>query len=182
MNLRIQALAEVILDGGVVACPAEGVWGLSCDPESKRGVAQILDLKDRSVDKGLIVVAADADMFAPLLAGLTAAQREQVRASWPGPNTWLVPNQDVMPPWITGGSEEVAIRVTSAPTLASLSRAVGGPLVSTSANPAGALPARWGFQVVRYFGQDLPRAVGYVNANGKPSTIRRVKTGETVRV
>ena len=182
MNFRTQALADVIADGGVVACPAEGVWGLSCDPESYRGVAQVLNLKDRSVDKGLIVVAADAEMFAPLLAGLTREQRQQVLASWPGPNTWLVPNRDVMPPWITGGSSEVAIRVTSAPALVRLSLATGGPLVSTSANPAGALPARWGFQVVRYFGPDLPRAVGQVNPNGKPSTIRRVQTGETVRV
>ena len=180
-NFRTDALAAFISQGGVIAAPAEAVWGLSCDPFSLTAVEQLLAMKRRSVTKGLIVVAADVGMFASLLDGLDSRQRRAVASSWPGPNTWLVPNLGVFPPWVTGDSHEVAIRVTSAPALRSLSRALGGPLVSTSANPAGGLPARFGFQVVRYFGADLPRAVGQVDLAGKPSTIRRVETGEVLR-
>ncbi|GIR70127.1 MAG: hypothetical protein CM15mP74_13780 [Halieaceae bacterium] len=37
--------------------PAEGVWGLSCDPFDELAVTHLLALKQRPVHKGLIVVA-----------------------------------------------------------------------------------------------------------------------------
>ncbi|EED35644.1 SUA5/YciO/yrdC, N-terminal domain [Luminiphilus syltensis NOR5-1B] len=174
-------IAERILLGDVVACAAEGVWGLSCDPFDGDAVEQVLALKGRSVSKGLIVVAADEWQLAPVLGHLDRSLRQELSLSWPGANTWLVDNHGVFPRWITGDSNEVAVRVTAAPALAALCRAVGGPLVSTSANPAGADPAKSAFQVVRYFGPDLPRAASAVNRNAGPSTIRRAKTGEVIR-
>lgn len=180
-SLKKSIAARVVESGGVVACPAEAVWGLSCNPFSAPAVMALLELKERPVHKGLIVVAAKTDMFEPVLQGLTSAERARVMISWPGPNTWLVPNHGYFPPWVTGDSSEVAIRVTSAPALIDLSNAVSSPIVSTSANPAGASPARWGFQVVRYFGSELPRSVGGVDLSAKPSTIRRVSTGEVLR-
>lgn len=173
--------ARALSAGAVIACPAEAVWGLSCDPFSESAVMDLLTYKERPVHKGLIVVGACASMFEPLLQPLPPAQRALILASWPGPNTWLVPNVNHFPGWITGNSSEVAIRVTSAPALADLSLAVGGPIVSTSANIAGAQPARWGFQVVRYFGKDMLRTTGRVDLAAKPSTIRRAGTGEVIR-
>ena len=157
---RLPLLRSVLDSGGVVACPAEGVWGLSCDPYSEVAVHDLLTLKRRSVHKGLIVVAADAAMFDGVLSFLSPDERQRVRASWPGPNTWLVPNQGVFPDWITGDSTEVAIRVTSALPLKRLSESFGGPLVSTSANPAGLPPPHYLWSLRRYFGVTLPALPG----------------------
>jgi L-threonylcarbamoyladenylate synthase len=140
-----------------------------------------LTLKRRSVHKGLIVVAADAAMFDGVLSFLSPDERQRVRASWPGPNTWLVPNQGVFPDWITGDSTEVAIRVTSALPLKQLSESFGGPLVSTSANPAGLPPPHYLWSLRRYFGVTLPAMPGMLEKAGKPSTIRRVGDGTLVR-
>ena len=179
--MHMTELAARITAGDVVACPAEAVWGLSCDPFNQAAVAQILRLKRRDVSKGLIVAAADEAQLAPVLAALSAAVRSKLSLSWPGPNTWLLPNNGVFPHWITGDSDEVAVRVTSAPALVALCRAVGHPLVSTSANPSSALPAKFAFQVARYFGPNLPRCRGSVDLGAKPSTIRRAITGEVLR-
>ena len=178
---RLPLLRSVLDSGGVVACPAEGVWGLSCDPYSEVAVHDLLTLKRRSVHKGLIVVAADAAMFDGVLSSLSPDERQRVRASWPGPNTWLVPNQGVFPDWITGDSTEVAIRVTSALPLKRLSESFGGPLVSTSANPAGLSPPHYLWSLRRYFGVTLPVMPGMLAKAGKPSTIRRVGDGTLVR-
>ena len=178
---RDAALASCIRDGGVVSCPAEAVWGLSCDPFSELAVRHILELKQRPAAKGLIVVAADFWMLEPILQTLPKNQLRRLSDSWPGPNTWLVPHGGLFPPWVTGDSDDVAVRITQAPALRALSRAVDGPLVSTSANPAGASPARFGFQVVRYFGVALPRAIGRVDTDAKPSSIRRADNGEIIR-
>ena len=44
---RLPLLRSILDDGGVVACPAEGVWGLSCDPYNEVAVEDLLTLKLR---------------------------------------------------------------------------------------------------------------------------------------
>lgn len=171
---RAPQLATSLRSGRVVACPAEGVWGLSCDPFDEDAVLDLLAMKHREVSKGLIVVGATNDVFADVLSDLPSEQRETLLASWPGPNTWLVPHRGHFPPWITGDSDDVAIRVTSSPALAALCKAFGGPLVSTSANPAGLPPPHSVWELRRYFGKALPALPGAIDPTGKPSTIRRV--------
>ena len=180
-SLRIKAAASSIRAGDVVACPAEAVWGLSCDPWDGGAVAQLCNMKQRPMTKGVIVASGEIEHFAPLLDALSQAERDLVKASWPGPTTWLVPHQDFFPRWVTGESTEVAIRVTSAPALSRLCREVGGPVVTTSANLAGAQPAKHLFQVVKYFGRAIVRVPGEVDLTGRPSTIKRASTGEVLR-
>ena len=180
-TLRESDLLRALSAESVVAVPAEAVWGLSCDPWSWRAVSELLAMKQRPVSKGLILVGSDMQQFSHLLSTLSARDQQTVALSWPGSNTWLVPNRGIYPPWVTGDHDEVAIRVTSAPNLARLCSHWGGPLVSTSANPAGAQPANLRAQVVRYFGTSLPAAAGAVQRSGRPSIIRRLETGEVLR-
>jgi L-threonylcarbamoyladenylate synthase len=178
---RVNEAVASIEAGGVIACPAEAVWGLSCDPWNLSAVAFLCEMKQRALSKGVIVASGDVAHFAPLLDALDDDGRSRVLSSWPGPVTWLVPNRGYFPSWVTGESNEVAIRVTSAPALSCLCRELGGPVVTTSANWAGAQPARHLFQVRRYFGSEIAVVPGEVNLAGKPSTIKRIKTGEVLR-
>ena len=178
---RIKEAAARIEAGDVIACPAEAVWGLSCDPWNLSAVASLCELKQRALSKGVIVASGDVAHFAPLLDSLDDNGRSRVLASWPGPVTWLVPNRGYFPSWVTGESNEVAIRVTSASALSSLCRELDSPVVTTSANWAGAQPAKHLFQVRRYFGSAIAVVPGEVDLAGKPSTIKRIKTGEVLR-
>src|SRR3954466_6776088 len=78
---------------GIIAYPTEAVWGLGCEPRNEAAVMRLLALKQREVDKGLILIAADEAQLTPYIemAALDDAQRTAVRASWPGPHTWIVP-------------------------------------------------------------------------------------------
>ena len=58
-----------------MACPAEGVWGLSCDPFDELAVKDLLALKQRPVHKGLIVVADRGEAFSAVLRTLPSSQR-----------------------------------------------------------------------------------------------------------
>jgi len=130
--------------GGVVAYPTEAVWGLGCDPRDEAATLRLLALKAREVEKGLILIAADEAQLAPFIdiAALDGAQREAVRASWPGPHTWIVPASPDAPRWITGAHAGIAVRVSAHPPVVELCRACAGALVSTSANRAGEPAAR----------------------------------------
>ncbi len=181
-QLRLSAAVQALRNDGVVACPTEAVWGLSCDPDSELAVSRLLHLKGRPVAKGLILVASSASQFGFLLADLPHEQRAQLEQSWPGPSTWLVPHKGRVQSWIHGDHETIAIRVSGHPVVKSLCQAWGGPLVSTSANPAGAQAARAGFQVLRYFGGELDGMLpGHVGGAARPSQIRDLASGEVLR-
>jgi L-threonylcarbamoyladenylate synthase len=176
------AVAQVI-GGGVIAYPTEGVWGLGCNPFDEAAVLRILQLKKRPVDKGLILVAADLDQIAPLFGRLSDNERATVLATWPGPTTWLLPDPDeYVPTWIKGKFATVAVRISAHPGVVRLCRAFGGPLVSTSANPSDAPPARSRLRVLTWFGKDLDYVVpGSLGGQLGPSTIRALDSATPLR-
>lgn len=181
-ELRLKAAVQALRAEGVVACPTEAVWGLSCDPDSEPAVGRVLQLKQRPVSKGLILVAASESQLGFLLRDLTGDERARLSASWPGPATWLLPHRGRVQPWVCGEHETVAVRVSSHPVVRQLCQAWGGPLVSTSANPAGAQAPRHAFQVQRYFGDRLDEILpGHVGTLPRPSQIRDLATGKVLR-
>jgi L-threonylcarbamoyladenylate synthase len=183
LNLNIRNAAQIMQQGGVVAYPTEAVWGLGCDPANEAAVQRLLELKQRPVEKGLILLAGDESMVAPYLAALSDVQRQTLSDSWPGPNTWIIPEMsERVPTWVRGRFSSVAIRVTAHPWAAALSRAFGGPIVSTSANPTGSAAALDESEVQRYFQARVDHiCVGAVGGSSQPSIIRDLQTGAVIR-
>lgn len=174
--------AEAARAGGIIAYPTEAVWGLGADPDNSQALARLLALKGRPKAKGLILIAANTAQLEPWLATLSVAARAQLEATWPGPVTWLVPNNKLASEWITGDFTTVALRVTDHPVAQALCLNFGGPLVSTSANPLGQAPARTRAQVKHYFESQLQAiAPGCVGARAQPSEIRDLQTGRILR-
>jgi L-threonylcarbamoyladenylate synthase len=178
---RLRLATRAIRGGGLVAYPTEAVYGLGCNPLDPEAVLDLLALKSRPVGKGLILIAADFDQLRPYVTEVDAASMAAVHASWPGPHTWLLPARPATPPWLTGDHPTLAVRVTGHPVAAALCR-LAGPLVSTSANPAGRRPARDALTVRRYFGDALDAVVcGPVDRTRGPSAIRDASTGRLLR-
>jgi L-threonylcarbamoyladenylate synthase len=180
---QLTQAARTILGGGVIAYPTEAVWGLGCDPWDIDAVHRILELKQRPVEKGLIVVAGSVDQVRFLLDPLPEDLQQKAISHWPGPFTCLVPDlKQQIPPEVRGRHSSIAVRVSDHPLVQALCLAAGMPLVSTSANPAGRQPARHSWQVRRYFPTGLDRLVaGRLGGNRKPSTIIDIVSGNTLR-
>lgn len=172
--------ARVISCGGVVAHATEGVWGLACDPFDRDAVRRIARLKGRPDQKGFIVIGAPG-VFEAELDGVDAGTRAAIDASWPGAVTWIVANRR-FPEWIAAPDATVAIRVPGHAQARRLAACCGGPLVSTSANPAGRPPARDAMAVRRYFGRRVDWILpGRVQGRRGPSEIRVAATGRVTR-
>jgi L-threonylcarbamoyladenylate synthase len=168
--------------GGVIAYPTEAVWGLGCDPDDDEALARLLRLKARDPAKGMILVAASIAQFAPWLEGLPLALHAPLAASWPGPQTWLVPDNGRARPLVRGAHDRVALRVSDHPGVVALCEAYGGPLVSTSANRAGEPPGMSAEQVRATFGAGLDAIVeGELGGRDRPSPIRDLVTGRVLR-
>lgn len=183
LSPSLQKAVDALHTGGVIAYPTEAVWGLGCDPFNALAVDKVLRLKQRPMEKGLIVVAADMQQLSPLLEGLSAEERQLLASTWPGPNTWLIPDpHQYFPVWIRGSFSTVAIRVSAHPLVRQLCLAYGGPVVSTSANPAALPPARSRLRVLRWFGRNLDYVLpGRLGGRSAPSTIRDLRSGQIFR-
>lgn len=179
--LNVRLAARALRRGAVVACPTEAVWGVSCDPLNRSAVSALLALKQRPVDKGLILVAADLDQLAYFIEvpGRTALRR--ARQTWPGPATWVFPASPYTPPWISGAHATVAVRVTAHPQLAALCEHFGGALVSSSANRAGKPPCRSLTELRLRFGPELRVVPGATGGREQPTPIREAATGHLLR-
>ncbi len=180
----IDEAVAIVRRGGVIAYPTEGVWGLGCDPFDESAVLRLLALKQRDVDKGLILVAATVAQLDGLVDWdrLQAGTRDEVIASWPGPHTWIVPVTARVPRWITGTHDGLAVRVSGHPLVAALCMRYGNPLVSTSANVGGMPAPRTRAELAPEIALGVDAIVaGETSGLAQPTTIRDARDGRLIR-
>ncbi|NKC00475.1 MAG: tRNA threonylcarbamoyladenosine biosynthesis protein RimN [Pseudomonadales bacterium] len=171
---------KVLAEGGVVAHATEGVWGFACDANCKTAVQKILAIKQRGGEKGLIVIAGSIETFAPELESLSDEQVAAISATWPGPHTWILPNQR-FDEQVTGSRTTIACRVPGHAQARALARMFGHPLISTSANRSGQPAATLEGEVRGLFAADVDWILsGAVQNAGVPSTIHQLD-GEILR-
>lgn len=187
-KLSVKVAAHRLMEGNVIAYPTEAVWGLGCDPLNEQACLDLLQIKRRPIQKGMILIAGSIDEFAGILSALPVDQVQKLDAAWQnqistGAITFLVPDiLEQVPYWIKGSHNSVALRVSQHPLVKSLCQAFGGPLVSTSANRSGKPPARSRVLVEKYFGGQLEFIVpGDLGGATNPSKIIDFYTGKTVR-
>lgn len=175
-------IAEIIQQGGVVAYPTEAVFGLGCDPNNQQAVERLLKVKQRSVDKGLILIASEFEQLSNYITPLDNKLKKKVFATWPGPVTWLLPASNHAPNWITGKHTSIAVRISNHPACQQLCHAFSQALISTSANPCQQTPAKTIQAVIDYF-QDTIDAVfdAPIGEKAMPTEIRDGLTGKIIR-
>jgi L-threonylcarbamoyladenylate synthase len=180
LRIPLEKAARILREGGVVAYPTEGVFGLGCLPDDREAADRIFAIKRRDPSMGLILIAADVGQLEPY-ASLPAAAPEFVPGS-DRPVTWVVPAKSSTPPWIRGRHPGVAVRICSHPVAAALCEAVGSALVSTSANLSGQPPARNSTVLRRRFGPLVDYIVpGECGPARGPSEIRDFASGKILR-
>lgn len=169
--------------GTLLVYPTEAVMGIGCDPDNETAVMALLALKQRSIEKGVILIADNYSQLLPYVNDNAIRQdrRTEIFSSWPGPVTWLLPKSPKAPDWLTGGQPNIAVRVTDHPVVKTLCQKLNKPLVSTSANLSGQPPALSTEQARQVFGDAAHYVAGEVGKRNRPSTIKDSDTGQIIR-
>jgi len=156
----IQDAVTALKEGKLIAYPTESVFGLGCDPTNSNAVKDLIKLKKRNPDKGLILIASSFEQLNPYIDSIDSNKAEDAKSTWPGPVTWLWPIKPNFPfsALLTGKHKTIAVRVSAHPVVVVLCNAFGGAIVSTSANVEGLPPAKTAQQVK----QDLPNGLAYI--------------------
>ena len=130
----LDAAAELLLRGGLVAFPTETVYGLGALALEPLGVRAIYAAKGRAARNPLIVHVLGEDEARPLCARWPIEAQKLVTRFWPGPLTLVLPRTDRVPDEVTGGGPTVAVRAPSHPAARQLLSRVRAPLAAPSAN------------------------------------------------
>ncbi len=136
---KLEQAACVIKQGGIIIAPAEGIYGISCAYDNEQALRRIINLKERSESKGLIVISDTLKRVLPLMdvKRIPQACMMRMQDAWPSHTTFAVPAAEHLSSLLTGGRKTVAIRVTAFSYLKKLISLCDTPLVSTSANLSG---------------------------------------------
>jgi len=179
------AKISVVFDqGGIIAYPTEAVFGLGCDPDNTQAIERLLKLKQRSANKGLILIAADYAQLQPYIdeVKITVDKYQAMLARWPDAITQIVPAKKDISPLLTGMFDSLAVRVSDHPDVIALCNKVNKPIISTSANLSNQETARTWQQVELQFGEQIDYLIKGDNLGLlQPSTIIDAISGKVIR-
>jgi len=133
----IQAAAEILRWGGLVAFPTETVYGLGADALNPQALLKIFAVKGRPADNPVIVHVAGIGRLSEVVSSIPEAAVLLVETFWPGPLTLVLPKSNQVPVEATGGLDTVAVRMPDNVIALRLIHALGRPIAAPSANLSG---------------------------------------------
>jgi L-threonylcarbamoyladenylate synthase len=162
-----KALEQCIAGGGVAVFPADGLYGLACDPLDANAISNIHRLKGRDDGKPSAVMYFSPLAIRELLGGLGPRTKAVASALLPGPVTLVVNNpQRRYPLACREDHERLGIRLIGGPLAGTMC-----PVFQTSANLSGEpAPARFE-DVPRSIREGVDLAIDGGELPGLPSTV-----------
>jgi L-threonylcarbamoyladenylate synthase len=135
--------AKALKDGHLVAFPTETVYGLGADATNEKAVSRIYSVKGRPSDHPLIVHISSINKLEDWATDIPDYAIKLAREFWPGPMTLILPRKEIAKNFITGGQNNVGLRVPAQPIALALLKKfeeLGGQGVAApSANRFGAV-------------------------------------------
>jgi L-threonylcarbamoyladenylate synthase len=163
---------RVLRSRGVLALPTETFYALAVNPFDPAALARLFTLKERPVEKPVLVLIAGPEMLFQVAREVPAAAVPLMAAFWPGPLTLILPTRPDLPPLLTAGTGTIGLRQPRQPLICRLMTALGLPLTGTSANRSGQKASTLAAEVARDFGGEVDLILDSGPCpGGLPSTI-----------
>ena len=175
----VQHAVQVLRRGDIVALPTETVYGLAADALNPAAVARIFEAKERPRFDPLIVHVPHRECL-KLLTKVPAQEQQLVEALinafWPGPLTFVLPRQAIVPDIVAAGLSTVAVRMSADVLFSDIIREFGKPLAAPSANRFGRISPTTAAHALAELNNRIPLVVdGGATTHGIESTIVAVR-------
>lgn len=178
---KLRQAVKLLNNGGVIAYPTETVYGLGCDPLNFQAVSHLCGIKQRSLAKGLILIASRVEQILPYVA-VRRSSLAPLTHTHKIPTSWIIPASEYCPAWLRGLHTGIAVRITSHPVARQLCDLAGYPLVSTSANLSQHPPARNPLSIQKCFSGKIDMIIHDACGQMAPqSVIKDITSGKIIR-
>ncbi|MEA2357380.1 MAG: L-threonylcarbamoyladenylate synthase [Solirubrobacteraceae bacterium] len=177
-----ETFSRCISVAGIAVFPADTVYGLACEPDSKEAVQRLYLLKRRLPDKPAAVMFFALDLALAALPELGPRTRAALQALLPGAVTLLLPNPARRYPLACGAgagqADTLGLRVPAWPPALAALGDVRWPVLQTSANVAGGPDARTLDEVPAYIREHTDLVLDGGELPGTPSTVVDLRSFE----
>jgi len=161
------ALERCIAAGGVAVFPADGLYGLACDPLDAEAIARVHEIKGRDDGKPSAVLYFSPLAMRELVEDLGPRTREALGALLPGPVTAVVANPEHRYPLACREDPgRLGLRLIGGPLTGAMC-----PLFQTSANRSGEPPPASFADVPAAIVEAVDLAIDGGELTGLPSTV-----------
>ena len=135
---EVQRFVRCVVGGGVAVFPADTVYGLACDPESRAAINRLYELKGRAEAKPAAVMFFERPVAAAALEGLGPRTSAALERLLPGAVTVLLPNPAGRFPLACAGDQStLGVRVPRLEGRLTPLRGARIAILQSSANRAG---------------------------------------------
>jgi len=133
---KIQRAVEALRDGGVIAYPTDTVYGIGCDITQKRAVDRVYQIKRMKPDQPLAFLCPDMGDLSKY-ATIDDRTYRLMRRLTPGPYCFILEASREVPRILQMKRKTVGIRIPHNEVALALVRALGNPIVSSTASKDG---------------------------------------------
>ena len=147
---KIQRAVELLEKGEILCYPTDTVYGLGCDLMNKQAIERLYQVKGMDRDKALAFICPDLAEIAKYAIVENAAYRV-LKRYLPGPYCFILPATKEVPKIVARKQKTVGIRVPDHAVTQALVRALGRPIISTTAAPPGGEPMVDPYEIVEQF-------------------------------
>jgi len=167
---HIAQAAERLRAGAVIAFPTDTLYAVAARAADSVAVARLYQVKERPSGQPVVWLVRDRAQV-ERFAVVSAPAAELMARYWPGPLTLVLPARN------RSDGPTIAVRAPDHEVALALLRALGEPIASSSANPAGQPPPVDADQVIAGLGDRLDVVLdGGPCRIGLPSTILDLST------
>lgn len=158
----LAAVVTALGAGRAIVYPTETFYGLGARALDEAAVEHVQAIKGRPDGKPFPVLVSDLAMLGRLASRIPRVAERLIERYWPGALTVILPAKPGLPARVVGAGGTIACRISSSPIATQLVRALGEPLVATSANISGRTSARTAAEAA----QQVGRAVAFIVDGG----------------
>jgi L-threonylcarbamoyladenylate synthase len=175
----VSLAAGVIGSGGIVCMPTDTIYGFTASIYCREAIERLREIKQRGGREPFVVLVSDIDQVRELTVDSGGRRGKLIERHWPGALTIVFKASPVVPDYVRGPGETVAVRVPDDVLTQSVLRACGTPLAAPSANSRGERPALCPEDVLRRFRGKIDLLLdGGDMESDEPSTIVAVRGGD----
>ena len=178
---KLQEVADIIKQGGIVVFPTETVYGIGTNGLDSKAITQLYEVKQRPLNKPISLLVSSLKMIEAVTENISDMEYKLMEAFFSGPLTIILKKNKVVPDNLTNNADTVGIRMPDNIIARKLIEYANVPIATPSANISGRSSGTNIQDIIKDFGDKVDYYIdGGPSELGIGSTIVKIDGNEPI--